>query len=525
MNWKLLLLGLALAGAVVLGWMWLAPSEAEPLELTILHTNDLHAHYESFEPWGEPIQGGVARLATAIESVRDEADNVLLLDAGEQFQGTLYFTVGGANVVADVINELTYDARAIGNHEFDSGPAELARLIDLAEFPVLSANTNALADADLADEILPYELFFFNGEPIAVIGLTSEHTAIASSPGPNVRFLDVVVTAQRTAQELEEAGINKIIALTHFGYERDLELAESVHGIDVIVGGHSHTMLDEYPVVTFSASGEPVLVVTAYEWGKQLGRLDVVFTADGLMGSFFGEPIVIDESIAEDGDMLELLAEYRPAIDALMSTIVGATEVALNGAREDIRVRETNLGNLICDAMLWKTQGFDTTLAIQNGGGIRASVPKGMITMGQVLEVLPYGNQITVLGLSGEDVWAALENGVSQVEDGSGRFPHVGGMRYIFNPAAEAGSRVASVEVWDAASETYIPIDPTTIYQLATNNFIANSGDGYSMLAESTDRYDSGWLLSDTLAEYLGTYAPVEPEIEGRIEEIASEVE
>ena len=171
MNWKLLLLGLALAGAAVLGWMLLAPSEAEPLKVTILHTNDLHAHYESFKPFGEPIQGGVARLAGAIESVRDETDNVLLLDAGDQFQGTLYFTVGGANVVADIMNEMGYDAMCIGNHEFDSGPTELARFIALAEFPVLSANINAMADSDLSGEILPYKLFFYGREPVAVIGL------------------------------------------------------------------------------------------------------------------------------------------------------------------------------------------------------------------------------------------------------------------------------------------------------------------------------------------------------------------
>ena len=519
MNWKLLLLGLALAGAVVLGWMWLAPSEAEPLEVTILHTNDLHAHYEPFEPWGEPVQGGVAHLATAIGSVRDDADNLLLLDAGDQFQGTLYFTVGGANVVADVMNELGYDVMAIGNHEFDSGPAELARLIDMAGFPVLSANIDAMADADLADEILPHELFFFEREIVAVVGLTTEYTSISSSPGSNVQFLDVISTAQQTAQELEEAGINKIIALTHLGYERDLELAASVHGIDVIVGGHSHTMLDEYPVVTLSASGEPVLVVTAYEWGKLLGRLNVMFTADGLVGSFSGELIVIEESISEDDDMLELLAEYRPAIDELMTTIVGATDIALNGAREDIRFRETNLGNLICDAMLWKTRDFDTTLAIQNGGGIRASIPRGMITMGQVLGVLPYGNQITVIGLSGKQVCEALENGVSQVEDSSGRFPHVGGMRYTFDPTAEIASQVTVVEVWDEASEGFIPIEPATIYQLATNNFIAKGGDDFSMLAEALDRYETGWLLSDSIAEYLDANAPVEPEVEGRIEE------
>jgi len=523
MNWKLILLALVLAPALLLGWMWLAPPKTGPLEVTILHTNDLHAHYESFELWGEPVQGGVARLATAIDAVRDQSDNVLLLDAGDQFQGTLYFTVGGANVVADIMNEMAYDAMCIGNHEFDSGPAELARFIDLADFPVLSANTEVVADFDILRGIRPYELFIFGREPVAVIGLTSEHTAIASSPGPNIHFLDVISTAQQTAQELEKVGINKIIALTHLGYERDLELAESVDGIDVIVGGHSHTRLDEYPTVTSSLSGEPVLIVTAYEWGKQLGRLDVTFTADGLVGAFSGEPIAIDESITEDEDMLELLTAYQDDIASLMSTIVGATDVALNGAREDIRVRETNLGNLICDAMLWKTRSLDTSIAIQNGGGIRASIPKGMITMGQVLEVLPYGNQITVIGLGGEGIWAALENGVSQIEDGSGRFPHVGGMRYTFDPAAEVGSRVTSVEVWNAANETYIPIDPDATYQLATNNFIANGGDDYSVLTLSSESYETGWLLSDVLAEYLDELAPVSPEVEGRILDTSSE--
>jgi len=517
MNWKLILLALALAGAAVLGWMWLAPSDGEPIELAILHTNDIHSHYDSFEPWGEPVQGGVARLATAIKSIRNEADNVLLLDAGDQFQGTLYFTVGGAHVVADVMNEMDYDAMVIGNHEFDSGPAELAQLIDLAEFPIISANIDATADASLSEKILPFAMFFYANEPVAVIGLTSEHTAIASSPGPNVQFLDVIDTAQQTVQELEAMGVNKIIALTHLGYERDLELATSVHGIDIIIGGHTHTNLDPYPTVTSSLSGEPVLVATAYEWGKQLGRLNVTFTVEGVVGAFDGLPVVIDESVAEDENMLDLLAGYRPATDALMTTIVGATDVALNGAREDIRVHETNLGNLICDAMLWKTRGFNTTLAIQNGGGIRASIPKGMITMGQVLEVLPYGNQITVLGLSGSDVWAALENGVSQVEDGSGRFPHVGGMRYAYDPAAEAGSRVTSVDTWDTATETYIPINPAVTYQFATNNFIANGGDDYVVFGLSSERYETGWLLSDALAEYLDKVSPVSPETEGRI--------
>ena len=522
MNWKLLLLAAALCGLLAVGFL-VRVERDEPLELTVLHTNDVHAHYDPFEPWGEPVQGGVARLKTLIESIRHDADNVLLLDAGDQFQGTLYFTVGGAEVVADVMHELGYDGMCVGNHEFDAGPGELARFIDLAHFPVLSANIDAKNDADLSTSLFPYAAYHIDRDIVGVFGLTAEHTAIASSPGPNVRFLDAIVSAQSTVDELRENGVDKIIALTHLGHERDLELAAAVDGIDIIVGGHSHTLLDDYPTVVSSASGEPVLVVTAHEWGKRLGRLDVTFTDDGLVGSFAGELIVIDETIPQDEGMLDVLATYRPQIDALMTRVVGTADVDLNASRDDVRVRETNLADLICDAMLWKAAGLGATVAIQNGGGVRASIPAGEITMGQILEVLPYGNQLTVVSLTGAQLVAALENGVSQVEDQAGRFPHVAGLRYTFDPAAEPGARIVRVEIEDAATGAFTPVDPTAITVVATNNFLADGGDDYAVFADATQRYDSGWLLSDALAEYLAEAGPVSPEVEGRITEDSPE--
>ena len=518
MNWKLALLAVALVGMVATGFLLRMETGPRPLELTILHTNDLHAHYDPFEPWGEPVQGGVARLSTAIEKIRDDEEHVLLLDAGDQFQGTLFYTVGGANVVADVMNALEYDAMCIGNHEFDSGPAELADFIGLADFPVLSANTDAAADANLAASVLPLALYRVDEEPIAVIGLTTEHTASASSPGPHVTFGDAIETAQSTVDSVASMGVDVIIALTHLGYDRDLELAHRVDGIDVIVGGHSHTALDPYPTVTESASGEPVLVVTAHEWGKQLGRLDVRFTDNGVVESFSGQPIPIDSSIAEDEGMLRILDRYRPEIDALMTRVVGDAGVTLAADRDEVRAHETNLGNVICDALLWKTKGLGATIAIQNGGGIRASIPAGDVTMGQVLEVLPFGNQITVLTITGTELVAALENGVSGVEDGAGRFPQVGGLRYTFDPAAAPGERIAVVEVWDAATETYVIVDPAAAYTVATNNYLADGGDGYAFDGAS-DRYETGWLLSDALAEYLAASDPIVLGIEGRIVE------
>lgn len=515
MSWKVLLfLGFACA-ALTLSGLFYRVGEEE-LELTILHTNDLHAHYDSLQPWGEVVQGGVARLKTVVDEIRDDVDDVLLLDAGDQFQGTLFFTVGGADVVANVMNELAYDAMAIGNHEFDAGPPMLADLIDAADFPVLSANVDASADEDLSGRVEPYAVFEFDRGGVGVIGLTTETTTYASSPGPDVRFLDAVESAQAAVDELRALGIDVIIALTHLGFDQDVELAERVDGIDVVVGGHSHTKLDEYPAVTTSASGEPVLVATAYEWGRWLGRLRVTFTDEGCISSYEGAPIFIDESIREDEDMLEVLGAYRPEIEALMAHVVGETTADLDGERENVRVRETNLGNLICDAMLWKTAGFGATVAIQNGGGIRASIPAGEITMGQVLEVLPYGNQITTLSITGEELLAAIENGVSQVEEEAGRFPHVGGMRYTFDPSLAAGGRVTAAEVWDSALEDYVSLDPTGTYTIATNNYLAGGGDGYDYTGAS-DRYDTGWLLSDALAEYLAETGAVAPEVEGRI--------
>jgi len=184
-----------------------------------------------------------------------------------------------------------------------------------------------------------------------------------------------------------------------------------------------------------------------------------------------------------------------------------------------VRSAETNLGNLIADAMLAKTRGLGANVALMNGGGIRASVPSGEITMGKVLEVLPFGNQITTVRVRGRDLTAALENGVSQAESGAGRFPQVAGVRFTYDPAAPAGGRVRAVELWDRATQAYRALLPDEGVVIATNDFLAGGGDGYDALA-SGSRYDTGWLLSDALAEYVAAQSPVAIEIEGRIQTV-----
>ncbi len=498
--------------------------EPPAIELTILHTNDTHARLESFQPFGEVLQGGVARRYTAIQEVKAEGGNVILVDAGDAFQGTLFFNVWQGEEEAYFMNALGYQAMAVGNHEFDSGPAPLGAFIGLADFPVLSANIDASAEPTLAGLIQAYTILDVAGEQIGVFGLTTEEAPILSSPGPNVVFNDSVAAAEATVATLEGMGINKIVALSHVGYDEDQALAAAVDGIDVIVGGHDHALLGSmedawgpYPTVVDSPSGDPVLIVSAYEWGKYLGRLNVVFSADGEVMSYSGEPIFIDESFAEDATIAADVATFAEAIEDLKNTVIGQSAVLLEGTRALVRSQETNLGNLFCDALLWKTAEEDTQICIQNGGGIRASIPPGDVTMGQVLEVEPFGNQIATFGLSGSDVWAALENGVSQWEGGAGRFAQVGGLKYVFDPSLPVGSRIVSVQVKNGDG-TYEAIDPDTVYKLASNNFIRKGGDGYSVFAKNAiDPYDGGAVLADALAEYIGAHSPVSPVVEGRI--------
>lgn len=519
MGWKLMLMAAMIAVLLWAGGLW---THQEPrLALTILHTNDVHSHY--LAPSGAPTgSGGAARLATLIDGARAEARHTLLLDAGDQFQGSLLFTVGGPDVVADVMNALGYDAMTVGNHEFDLGPAGLARLIARAQFSVLSANIDATAEATLDGDVRPFDVFLFDGEVVGVFGLTTEATMTASSPGADIVFEPVARRARSVVEMLERQGVNKIIALTHLGYSEDLKLAATVDGIDVIVGGHSHTQLSPesdslpYPTWVASGRGEPVVVVSDGEWGQTLGRLDLVFDAAGRVVEASGVPISASADTAEDSGVVALLVPYAARAQELVGEALGSSAVNLDGERARVRSAETNLGDLIADAMLAKTEALGAQVALMNGGGIRASIPKGNVTMGQILEALPFGNEITTVTTTGRDLIAALENGVSQVETGAGRFPQVAGLRFSFDPTAPAGSRVQQVELWESKAMSYRSLSPDEIVAVATNDFLAGGGDGYATLATG-GRYDTGWLLADVLAEHVRQISPVTVETAGRI--------
>ncbi|GIK72391.1 MAG: multifunctional 2',3'-cyclic-nucleotide 2'-phosphodiesterase/5'-nucleotidase/3'-nucleotidase [Chloroflexota bacterium] len=507
--------------------------------LTILHTNDTHARIEQFAGSGSTCSeeqaaagqcvGGVARRATKIAELMGSATNPILVDAGDQFQGSLYYTEYRGAEAAEFMPMLGYQAMAIGNHEFDDGPANLAKFIDSVGLPVLSANIDASADPDLAGKISPYTVLDVNGEQVGIIGLTTNTTPFSSSPGDTIAFGEYVASLEPVIADLEAQGINKIVLLSHIGYADDQTLAAAIDGIDVIVGGHSHTLLANtiegasgpYPTVVDSPSGAPVLIVQAEAYGKYLGNLEVTFDADGVASAWQGEPLLLDASVAEDPDVLARVQALGQSLAELRNTVVGQSAIDLDGSRTSCRFGECTMGNLIADAMLWATQNDGAQVAIENGGGIRASLPAGDVTRGGVLEVLPFGNMAATFGLKGADLLLALENGVSRAEnpdnEGTGRFPQVAGIRFSWDGGKPAGERIVSAEVRNADG-SFSPVDPDAVYQVVTNDFLRRGGDEYTIFAEAAiNPYDFGSPLDQILADYIAAFSPVNPVIEGRI--------
>lgn len=554
--------GLLLLGILVLGLGGLAQ-----WNLVIIHVNDVHSHLDE-----------LAKVATLAEEIRSQQPSLLFLHAGDQFLGTLYFTVHKGMADAEVLNTLGISAMALGNHEFDEGPGGLARFADVVNFPLLSANCDVSNEPLLAGKIQPYVVLEVAGEKVGIIGVTTPDTAWSSSPGPNVSFTDPIQAARSAVSTLSEQGVNVIIVLSHLGWNNDLALAQSVTGIDVLVGGHSHTLPPEYPTVVekrllnvntagreeleglpgigpaiaqriiewretkgpfqrvedllqvsgigsarlaairdlVSVSDQPArtIVVQAGEYAQYLGQLSLAFDAQGNVVGWEGK-LLPTKDISPQPAVAEKLGGFREAIDALKGRVIGETQVALEGERAKVRSGETNLGNLIADAILWKAQPAGAQMALWNGGGIRASLPAGPLTFGNCMQVLPFGNYLVVLELTGEQIWQALENGVSQVEKTAGRFPHVAGLRFVWDPGKAPGSRVEKVEVF--LEGAWQPIDLGATYRLATSNFLAAGGDGYTVFLEAKNSWNLGFVDYEVLAEYIQAHSPVAPQVEGRI--------
>ena len=505
--------------------------------LGVMHINDMHSRLAEISRHNSTCSdgdsadgncfGGAARLATAIREHRAamDADDLphVTLDAGDQSQGTLFYTTYRGRAEIEMMNMIGFDAMALGNHEFNNGPDSLAEMIGLADFPVISGNTT-VTEGPLGDVLGEYTVIERAGERIAVLAVTTPDTAFISSPGPHVSFADDMAYLQEAVSRVRGEGIHKILLLSHVGFNRDQQIAAEVDGISAIIGGHSHTLLSntvegapDYATMVESPSGRAVPIVQAYAFSRYLGRMDLEFGDDGAVVSASGDTILLDASFAEADDLKARIDELAGPIEDMVRTPVAELAAGIDGSRESCRAMECEMGNTVADAMLEAVEGQGIAIALANGGGLRASLGAGTVTLGDVLTVLPFQNTLYTLEVTGATMIAALEHGVNAIEDGAGRFPQVAGLRFRLDPSvAPNEGRVAAVEVRDG--DGWAPIDPEATYGLVTNNFMAGGGDGYAMLAtDGMNGYDTAIDLAEVLAQYLSAHEPFAPEIDGRI--------
>lgn len=527
---------LALTGA---GKFMLSTAQAGTgFKLAVLHINDMHSRVDQISGANASCRaeddaegkcfGGSARLATAIRGRRAAHDAagmpVLTLDAGDQSQGTLYYTTYGGRAEVQMMNAIGFDAMGVGNHEFNRGPESLAQMIDTAEFPVVSGNIRVADGSPLAGKIQDHVIVERGDERIAILGVTTPDTVFLSSPGEGVTFGDEVEYLTAAVAEMQAQGISKILLLSHVGFVRDQEIAAAVDGISAIIGGHSHTLMSktvegavEYATLVQSPSGRAVPIVQAFAFSRFLGELELEFGEDGAVIAAGGDTILLDAAFEPAADIEALIEPLRAPIQRLVETPVAEVAADIDGSRENCRAKECAMGNTVADAMLAETAARGVQIALANGGGLRASIAAGTATLGDVLTVLPFQNTLYTLEIDGAAMVAALEHGVNGVEEGAGRFPQVAGLRFKLDlSVAPNAGRVSDVEV--AGPDGWAPIDPSATYGLVTNNFMAGGGDGYAMLKENgTNGYDTAIDLAEVLARFLSDNAPYAPTLDGRI--------
>jgi len=478
----------------------IAVYELEPKNTTIqlVHVNDIHSRV--FE--GSSAGMGYAKLATLVKQLSAANPNTLLLDAGDTFHGQTFSTLVRGESIVQIMNEMGFDALTAGNHDFNYGTERLLELAGMADFPVLGANVDK-AGADVLEGNTIIEI---DGVRIGIFGLSTPETAYKTHPKnvEGITFGDPVAEARKQVDALKDQ-TDVIIALNHLGMDEASadttdKVAEQVDGIDVIIDGHSHQVMQE--------TIKDTLVVQTGEYLKNAGVVTLTFE-NGELTDKTSKLISAEEmaNAAPDAQVTSLIESIQASQDDVLGEVVGRTAVKLDGEREIVRAGESNLGNLITDAMRSVT-GAD--IALTNGGGIRASIDAGDITKGEVITVLPFGNYIVTLNATGAEIVAALQHGAGDYPEPKGAFPHVSGLSYTIDASKPKGQKVTSVTVNGA------PIDPNRTYVLATNDFIAAGGDEYAMFADNavTGHYPA---LDEAVVEHLKAQGAAAAKTEGRI--------
>uniref|UniRef100_A0A131Z6S1 5'-nucleotidase n=1 Tax=Rhipicephalus appendiculatus TaxID=34631 RepID=A0A131Z6S1_RHIAP len=531
-----------------------ATQNNDGLTLTILHTNDIHSHIVDSSKYGGlctdkdkaegKCYGGVARITSKAKELKQAYKDAMFMNAGDFYQGTAWYSILKYNIVSPVIEKMGYDYLCLGNHEFDDGPKGLApflRHMQEVNISVINTNANFSNEAELKDIQLPKSVTkTINGTTIGIVGAVLHETRELSNPG-NVTFSNDLESIRAEAENLTSHGVKIIIALTHIGYPREMQIAAEVKDVDIVVGGHTNTFLyhgdgyppenkpeGDYPTVVNKSDGNgTALVVQDFWFGKFLGFLQVLFDKEGNVKNWTGNPILINASVPEDSDVKAIISEYEPKVNAAIAECIGYTKVLLEQDDNICRLRECNQGNLLTDAYysyyvdkspstpaMWS----DVNGAVLNGGTIRSQIQQGNITLGDIMQTAPFGQTIVIVTLYGYELEEMFEHSVANYsyKNRKGAFLQVSGIRVMYNLTLPPNSRVVSVHILctNCTVPVYKPLEKCDVYRVVTTDFVARGGDGFKKARNVTD---SGPLDLDVLKDYIVKMSPLKTPVEGRI--------
>jgi 2',3'-cyclic-nucleotide 2'-phosphodiesterase (5'-nucleotidase family) len=476
------------------------PALAETVTFRFVQTNDLDRMEE------DDGRGGFAKLAAVIAAERAEG-TTFFVHSGDTISPSLLSGIDKGAHVIDILNQMDVDVMTPGNHEFDFGADVFRARMSEATFPLVSSNVRE-ADGSQPTNTMDTLIVEVGDLMIGFYGLTTAGTPEISSPG-DITFADEIETARAKQAELKGAGADFVVAVIHSGFAEDMELARQ--GLaDLILTGHDEHLLTFYngrTAMTESESQANYVVVTTITLDKTVddGRTRVSWTP--------AFDIVDTIDVEPDAAIAAVVQGYLDKLDEELGIEIGMTETPLDSRRATVRSQEAAIGNLIADAM---REAVGADVALTNGGGIRADreyEAGSKITRGDVLAELPFGNKTVKLELSGAQVKEALENGFSRVEEVAGRFPHISGMTVEVDLSKPAGERVVAVVVGGA------PLDEAKTYTLATNDFVARGGDGYSVFAGAPNLIDAvdAQLMASQVIDYIAAMGTVAPTVEGRV--------
>jgi 2',3'-cyclic-nucleotide 2'-phosphodiesterase (5'-nucleotidase family) len=475
--------------------------KAQTANVTFLLVNDI---YEMGDSGG---RGGFPKLTTAVKAERAKGGTVIYVHAGDTISPSLLSGFDQGEHIMVLTNMEPPDIFVPGNHEYDFGPEVFVKRMGEATFPILAANLRDASGNRIAG-IADTMMIEVGPAKIGIIGLTADDSPVKSTPG-NLKIAPTVATAAALAKELRAAGADLVVAVAHASRGQDLEMLTG-HTVDILLSGDDHDLMTFY-------DGRTIMVESMSD-ARVLVAVDVAITVkvDGDKRSVSWWPKVrtIDTADVEpDAAVAAKVAEYESELSKELDIAVGKTTTELDSRRASVRGGETAIGNLIADAM---RHAVGADVAITNGGGIRGdkTYPAGSeLTRRDILTELPFGNKNLLLEVSGQGVIDALENGVSQVENGAGRFPQISGLTFTLDASKSAGSRVSNVMVGDK------PIDPAATYKVSTNDFMANGGDGYTVFRSAKVLLGTldGKLMANDVMAYVRSMGEVSPSVGGRI--------